>query len=544
MKLHAIAFAVALTAAFASAQTSLAINPTGPLYIWTTPPPSGQSFFDVTVAPGNSVTIHTIDVATDSPAGTEGTIEVYTTPTTYVGQDLNAAAWTLVGTGSITATGSLTPSNVCISPAFVLAPGSYGIAVRFVGIEQIFAQGTGAFSDANLSVATGYVQYQPWTLAMQGPYSFIGGLNYDVGVTAHACATATSYGEGCYRVEGTFQQLFTTPAVASSTLTGRSLSMFNVGNGYVVTPGAVAYIPPTAAATSLTAIDDGETVVTLPQPFPYPAGSATDLYVHSNGFVSVGTNDVIPGTNNWTPVIASMCNATNAAWWTWHDFNPTEAGSGLIKWEVVGGTLMCITWDNVENYPVGVVNPSTFQYQFDLASGTVHFVWVTMDAVGGSPFGDETLVGYSPGGPSQIPAPIDIATFSVLNLLEPELAPLTLRVSGRPRIGTTFDLITSNETGPGVGVNLLSLVGIPAPGVDLGFLGAPGCPALLDVGSAVNIPISNVIPGLTMTVTFPLPNDPLIAGTQVFSQSAWLDPVVNPFGVLTSNGVALDVQPY
>jgi hypothetical protein len=165
---------------------------------------------------------------------------------------------------------------------------------------------------------------------------------------------------------------------------------------------------------------------------------------------------------------------------------PSEAGSGVIKYEEVGG-VMVITWDNVESYPTTAVNPSTIQFQFDETSGVVTIVWQAIEAIGGTGFlqGSDHIIGYSPGGPSPDTGPIDITTLTSQVLQFPEKFPLALGTSAKPLIGTTINLNTSANTPNSLGINFVSLVQIPAPGFDLGVIGAPGCAALLDINQGV-----------------------------------------------------------
>jgi hypothetical protein len=164
----------------------------------------------------------------------------------------------------------------------------------------------------------------------------------------------------------------------------------------------------------------------------------------------------------------------------------------------------------------------------------VHVVFQTM-----STGGNGRLVGYSPGGASADPGNVDLSAVlpATINLTASDLAPLALAASARPLVGTTINLTASNTTGANIGVNFLSVVQIPAPGFDLGVLGAPGCAALVDVNAGVSSVIGNVL-GLSLSAPFAIPaTAPL--GVQVFSQSVWLDATQNAFGILTSNGVTL-----
>ena len=307
-------------------------------------------------------------------------------------------------------------------------------------------------------------------------------------------------------------------------------------------PGnATGYIAPTPAATVVTLADDTENTVTLGAPFNYPGGSTSTLFVHANGYVSVGSNNTLPGGFNDIPEIPQMLNAPETAWWSWHDYNPAEAGSGQVKFEQIG-SVACITWDGVESYPTTAVNPSTLQFQFDLASGEVTIVWVTIEAQGGTGFlqGSDHIIGFSPGGASPTTGQFNITTLTTQVLTVPERFPLGLGTTSMPLLGTTVSLDTTSPPNIGLGVNFLSTVQIPAPGLDLAILGAPGCLALADVGAGLGNAISNLgLPGVTLQSSLALPNNPALAGVRIYSQSAWLDAAANALGVVTSNAVEL-----
>jgi hypothetical protein len=560
--------AAASICAVVSAQSPLAVIPVAPVGYFGYNAPSNNTnvYFNLTV--NSPVTLQAIETPLLSPAGQLGTLSVYTCPSTHVGNELNAAAWTLAATGAIVGKGTtgslatLTAAScqedaVVPNTGFLLAPGSYGIAVRYQGVNPLLV-GVGVlqtFSNSELTVSSGALQYAAFTSALQGPataqgytaWCFRGNIVYANGSAPHACAESLPYGEGCYKVHGSPHQEFTdssTPSAAgaaAAALNGRNLTFLNTGTSYVLTQGTNAFIAPTGAANTLALGDDAETQVTLPVPFVYPGGVATDFFVHSNGFISVASNNTLPGGLTWVPDIAVFLNAPATAWWSWHDYNPAEAGSGQVKWEQVGSKLI-FTWDGVESYPTTAVNPSTWQMQFDTTTGQVDMVWQTIDAVGGSGFleGDDHLVGYSPGGISPTGAQINVTTVTGLAIPFPETFPLVLTTTGKPIIGSTISLDTSNPTVPSVGLNFVSTVQIPAPGFDLGIIGAAGCPAFVDVGAGVGNVISNLgLPGLSMSVNFPLPNNPAFAGIEIFSQSVWLDAAQNAAGFITSNGLTL-----
>jgi hypothetical protein len=430
----------------------------------------------------------------------------------------------------------------------VLAPGSYGVAIRYLNVAPAFiaVNGVQTFTNADLSVSDGTTQYTAFASASPAPvagstgWNFWGAIRYVPGAASHACSEKSNYGSGCYTIAGSTYQEFITAPTAQAALQGKALIFTPTGSSYLMTQGAGVLIPQ-VAPTALPATDDGEATITLTGTLTYPGGTTNQLFVHSNGYVSVGSNNTLPnGALNYVPEIIPMLAATNAAWWAWHDHNPTEVGSGLIDWEELG-TLVVITYRDVESYPTTAANRSTVQFQIDTATGIVTIVFQTI-AAGGSGVlqGDDWLIGFSPGGDSPDAGPFSITTLTNLQLNFPEQFALKLDASANPVLGTTVNLVTTRETIPGIGLNFVSIVQIPAPGFDLGIIGGGGCAALVDINAGVGNVISNLgLPGLSMTIPFPLPLNPTLAGGLVFSQSIWLDPVQNALGIITSDAVRL-----
>src|SRR5262249_19895353 len=187
-----------------------------------------------------------------------------------------------------------------------------------------------------------------------------------------------------------------------------------------------------------------------------------------NGFVSVATGN---GTG-FTPASATMLGAPQTGWWNWHDYNPTTVGSGIIKFEEVGG-IAYVTWDGVWNYAgTTAADANTFQFQLDESSGAVHLVFQTMSALG-----NNRLVGYSPGGASLDAGSQDLSVLlpGSISLPGADLAPLALNASARPITGTSINLVTTHiPVGTALGATLLGLTQFN-PGIDLTGLGMPGC---------------------------------------------------------------------
>lgn len=123
--------------------------------------------------------------------------------------------------------------------------------------------------------------------------------------------------------------------------------------------------------------------------------------------------------------------------------------------------------------------------------------------------------------------------------------PLTLSASPAPVLGSVVNYTASSipEVSPGAGIVIIIIiidfVAIPAPGLDLGFLGAPGCPLL--VGS-VNLTTSAVGVFSSLSVPLAIPASAPV-GFDLFLQAASLNDQ-NAFGVTTSNGLRSHLAPF
>jgi hypothetical protein len=374
--------------------------------------------------------------------------------------------------------------------------------------------------------------------------------------TATDCgAFNRNYGAGCYDVSDSIYQYFADAAIASTELTGQSLTLTPTGLQYTVTWGGGAYIPPTPAAVEVFAAptDDGEVIVTPSLPFVTPTGPEASVRVHSNGIVSWGASaQTFPGTNSYTPTVNGFLDGDNTGIYAWHDYNEAEAGSGRIKREEIAigtDTVLCFTWDGVENYstPAGP-NPSTMQFQLNLTSGVVVLVWPDVDGNVTSTYGSAHLVGYSPAGDSVDDGGIVLATALPLVTVAENMTAMTLSASPAPistgLSGTVVTYTTENmpEYGFGtdtyIGLNVIS-IGQVAMGLELSFLGAPRCFAYV---ATLNVPQAMVGTTPTQSVTLSIP--PLVPpGIEFYSQSVTmvapfsLPNGLNAFGMTVSNGV-------
>lgn len=346
-------------------------------------------------------------------------------------------------------------------------------------------------------------------------------LNVNGPTASGVAATNTSLGTGCYRSFASFYQLFPT---GTFDLSGSSFTMIPTGASYLVLGNIATFVPPSAGATALQLTDDSQVTVPLSLPFSYIGGTTSSLVVCSNGFVSVATGN---GTA-FNPNAASFLNAPQTGWWTWHDMNP-GAGGGQVKFEQVGSTAI-VTWDGVRNFGgSSTADDSTFQMQFDLASGFVSLVYQSMPTTG-NPF----LVGYSPGGSSLDPGSIDLSN-AILGAMETAVdqLPLAVTATTRPVLGTSWNLTVANLPAAATAPIGVDIFGFADPGLpDLSGIGMPGC----GLRSTLDVLLGWANTG-SHTYSLPIPALPTLVGLHVFTTSAMLQPGVNAFGAITGNGI-------
>jgi len=335
----------------------------------------------------------------------------------------------------------------------------------------------------------------------------------------------TTLGHGCIRAATSFYELF--PTAASFDLSNSAFSMIPNGPGYLVVPGTNAFVPPSASAVTLALANNSSVAAALSGSFPYPGGSAASLSVCSNGYVAVAAGNTTSGT----PTATTMLNAPQTGWWVWHDYNPAAVGGGPIQFEQVG-PVAYVTWNGVwDNAGTTAANASTFQLQFDTATGVVHVVMQAMSALGNG-----YLVGYSPGGASLDHGSTDlsVALPGSITIGANDVLPLTLNGTSRPVIGTTWTLsVTNVPAASPVGIDVWGLSDPNIP--DLGFMGAPGC----SQRSALDVVNVWIVAGGTHSYALVVPNDPTLVNVHVFTMAAVLQPGVNTMfgGAITSNGI-------
>jgi hypothetical protein len=200
--------------------------------------------------------------------------------------------------------------------------------------------------------------------------------------------------------------------------------------------------------------------------------------------------------------------------------------------EQSGGVLL-VTFDGVESWSVPArPNPSTLQFQLDLASGVITIVLVAVDGDTTSPFGSAWLVGVTAPGASQDPGAVALAA-GPWTSADPETRALELAATSRPLLGTHWLLELANV--PPTAVFGIDVFGATDPGLaDLAALGLPGC----GLRASPDVLYGWTPAGATHGYTLAVPLGGALLGFDVFTTSAVLQvPPQNAFGGITANGV-------
>ncbi|MBL8755054.1 MAG: hypothetical protein JNK15_17250 [Planctomycetes bacterium] len=432
--------------------------------------------------------------------------------------------WPTVGTGTQLFYDNASAGGSILSTAIPITAGNYigilGACTATVGgttSYNSYASTAGAFTSSILG--------NPVTLTRFGTQFGIGGGGnnpcwteplatisrvevYVGGLSGYALAQP--YGTGCNNApDVSSYELFATASAFDLANTG--ISLIHTGGGYLALPGVTTWVPPSATAQVLALGDDTETTVTLSQAMPVAAsGTTTSLTVCSNGYVSAASGN---GTG-YTPGGAALLNAPQMCWSLyWHDLNPSIAASGTVKFEEVGG-IAYITWDGVWDYGgTTAANANSFQAQFDLATGTVHFVYGAMSGLGNA-----AMTGVSDAGASADPGSMDIsaalpATYTAAQF---RVVPLAHAASARPVIGTSINLnATQAPAGALLGVLVLGTTE-HTNGIDLTFLGMPGC----NLYASLDATVGFLYTAGAGSIPLSIPANNALAGAVILTQMA------------------------
>ncbi|MBL8177602.1 MAG: PEP-CTERM sorting domain-containing protein [Bryobacterales bacterium] len=135
--------------------------------------------FDLIVS--NPLTITSFDV--NLANGLEKEIFVYYKSGTYAGFELNSAAWTLLGSATVTSAGSDVPTALPVGGLFLTA-GTYGLFVTTDGSTASairYTNGATSTSDGNLEITAGVGTAVPFVDAPITDRIWNGTIYYNVG---------------------------------------------------------------------------------------------------------------------------------------------------------------------------------------------------------------------------------------------------------------------------------------------------------------------------------------------------------------------------
>jgi hypothetical protein len=481
-----------------------------------------QIFFDAEVFHPRGIVVNGLDLHLDSNIGNSGTATVWTCSGSRVGQQTAAWLWTQVASGPVTSTGSPSLSRAAIG-SFTLPPGTSGIAVRVTGLAHRYGNANNVDANADLAIRGGEVLSGQFTGTLI-PNRFVNcRLHYSPGPSL-----LSNFGSGCVATAGSFYELFANAAAFD--FENRAFTMIRDGDGFRVQEGG-AFVPPLATAAILQLFDDDETVTpTLAVPFPYGGASYSQLYVCSNGFVSIGNGNGV----NYIPSPQELLNAPDASWRVWRDLNPMASGGGRVRFEQRNG-IAYITFQGV--YSIGGTSSSaanTFQFQFDGNTGNVVVAFGTL-----ADNNSQLLVGFSGSGPSLPGGSRNLSSALVAGFVAGTSdLPLTLNATA-PALGQMIRFTTRNIDPQSLfGAVMLGLQTFPA-GVSLAPQ-MPGCFQYTDGGVTLPLFLGGAVTQTTLYATPPL------LGLSFGAQAAVYAPAVIPnmVGAAVSNGVRFTVSNY
>ena len=400
-------------------------------------------------------------------------------------------------------------------------------------------------SGTNLSVTEGRIDLSAYAGEVITEVTFENRSNVNGGYAILAgnfenAARHTSVGSGCYPIDerASWHQTFANSTDAELGLENQTLLLIPNGNGGHTTIVGTGTLLPGNPASLLTLTDDSKTSVALPAAFNYRGTTAvTSIDVHSKGYISMG-----PGNGT------SYLEVANAGFFTGltdgviaayaEDLNPGNGGTISTEYDSVGG-IFYITFEGVPHFSnSGAV---TFQYQLELASGLCTIVYGDITPETGT---DIVMVGEAgPGATVDTEVDIFTATFFdtyavdtiqdgvILDADVPAISTATTGTTVVYSVAAAPDFSPTFLPGTKVGLFIASFAPLaPLPGLDLGFLGAAGCPLYvtsLDFVEAFDL-------AGTFTVPYPAGIPPQ---TTLFFQAAMLFDTADPAYATTPAGI-------
>lgn len=199
----------------------------------------GAVFFDVNVLAPGGLIIESIDTNTSAVVGNAVSALLYTVPTTFLGNETNMAAWTLMSSGTGVSAGTDVPTPIDLTD-FVLPAGQWGVALvlndangTMPSAHRYTGTGSGGagmnFANAEMSITTGAALNVPWTGSPFNPRSWNGEIYYSPNQNI---LSITQSGAGVGDLDARIARLSATAAEGWTLLSGNT--SLPLGTGYLL----------------------------------------------------------------------------------------------------------------------------------------------------------------------------------------------------------------------------------------------------------------------------------------------------------------------
>ena len=154
-------------------------------------PSGGAAYFGITVE-SQPIEITALDLNLSTDAGVPFQIEVYTTPDTWRGKELDPSQWTLRTTGAGMSAGRGQASSAPLVGALALdADTSFGLAIVVTGGGHWYHNGNGSnefYSNSDLSITMGSMSFIAFSSTPFRPRVWNGTVHYTSATCACPCA--------------------------------------------------------------------------------------------------------------------------------------------------------------------------------------------------------------------------------------------------------------------------------------------------------------------------------------------------------------------
>ena len=506
--------------------------------------PGGMVYFDLDVQVANGVTVTALDV---NLATATAELEIYVVVGGHAGNEGDPSAWSLAARGPVTFAGVDQPSAVCLGPGFYLPAGVHGVALRGDGAVHRYTTTAApqVFASAELQLTAGVASNLPFGGAQYAPRVWNGAVYYESGASASgACAWSAAFGAGCYAGATSFYESFA--SLAAVDLAGSTAAPYVLAGSYAGAAGYVVvsdtpqwFVPqgPRVQDNAGGALDDDDVSAPLTLPFslPFPGGVTSVVHATANGEVYLGPTNAL--TSDVTPSGHELVTQLPRLALLWCDLEPganlpSDPTSGVYFDVAANGVEAYVTWQGVADGRGGLppAGSTSITMQCVLRSdGSFAFRYRDVQPGPGTGL---AVVGFGPGGAVPDPGSRDLDQSVPFATTGPDRFPLVHGCTP-PTLGATASLSVQGAGSAAVAVVAVGDVALSS-GVDLGFAGAPGCRAYVDLSGATLVTVPQT--GAGGVVTLAVPNTAVLLGA-AFTSQAFAPGSGNALQVTTSNGV-------